>query len=49
MESMLQLANAIYPLIDEAEPLEAILNQYKTDFEETRLLNMMRSKIRIAE
>ncbi len=42
--NLLQLANAIYPLIDEAEPLEAILNQYKTDFEE-KLLNMMRSKL----
>ncbi|MGC1204204.1 MAG: YdiU family protein [Flavobacteriaceae bacterium] len=42
--NLLQLANAIYPLIEEAEPLEAILNQYKTGFEE-KLLNMMRSKL----
>ena len=42
--NLLQLANAIYPLIDEAEPLETILNQYKIDFEE-KLLNMMRSKL----
>jgi uncharacterized protein YdiU (UPF0061 family) len=42
--NLLQLANAIYPLVDEAEPFEAILNQYKTDFEE-KLLNMMRSKL----
>lgn len=42
--NLLQLANAIYPLINEAEPLEAVLNQYKIDFE-THLLNMMRSKL----
>ena len=42
--NLLQLANAMYPLIEDAEPLEAVLNQYKTDFE-TRLLNMMRSKL----
>lgn len=42
--NLLQLANAIYPLIEAAEPLEAILNQYKTDFEKGSL-KMMRSKI----
>ncbi len=42
--NLLQLANAIYPLVEEAEPFEAILNQYKTDFED-KLLNMMRSKL----
>ena len=42
--NLLHLANAMYPLIEDAEPLEAVLNQYKTDFE-TRLLNMMRSKL----
>jgi len=42
--NLLQLANAMYPLIEDAEPLEAVLNQYKADFE-TRLLNMMRSKL----
>lgn len=42
--NLLQLANAIYPLIEEAEPLEAILNQYKVDFE-SGSLDMMRSKI----
>ena len=42
--NLLQLANAIYPLVEDAEPFETILNQYKTDFE-TRLLNMMRSKL----
>ncbi|MEW4923808.1 protein adenylyltransferase SelO [Algibacter sp. 2305UL17-15] len=42
--NLLQLANAIYPLVEDAEPLEAILNQYKTDFDK-KLLNMMRSKL----
>lgn len=42
--NLLQLANALYPLIEEAEPLEAILNQYKIDFE-SRSLKMMRSKL----
>ena len=42
--NLLQLANALYPLIEEAAPLEAILNQYKIDFE-TRRLDMMRSKL----
>ncbi|WP_339893523.1 YdiU family protein [uncultured Algibacter sp.] len=42
--NLLQLANAIYPLIEEAEPLETILNQYKTDIEKGSL-NMMRSKL----
>jgi uncharacterized protein YdiU (UPF0061 family) len=42
--NLIQLANALYPLIEEAEPLEAILNQYKTDFEKESL-KMMRSKL----
>jgi len=42
--NLLQLANAIYPLVEDAEPFETILNQYKTDFE-MRLLNMMRTKL----
>ena len=42
--NLLQLANAIYPLIEDAETLEAILNQYKSDFD-NGLLNMMRSKL----
>ncbi|GAL90484.1 protein adenylyltransferase SelO [Jejuia pallidilutea] len=42
--NLLQLANALYPLIEEAAPLETILNKYKTDFE-SGSLNMMRSKI----
>ncbi len=42
--NLLQLANALYPLIEEAEPLETILNEYKLDFEKGSL-NMMRSKL----
>jgi len=42
--NLLQLANAIYPLIEDAEPLENILNQYKTDFDK-KSLSMMRSKL----
>ncbi len=42
--NLLQLANALYALVDEAEPFETILNQYQKDFEEA-FLNMMRSKL----
>ena len=42
--NLLQLANALYPLVEEAEPFEAILNQYQTDFE-NKSLQMMRSKL----
>ncbi|WP_250433184.1 protein adenylyltransferase SelO [Hanstruepera flava] len=42
--NLYQLANALYPLIEEAEPLETILNAYKTDFE-IKSLVMMRSKL----
>ncbi|EIJ38206.1 hypothetical protein JoomaDRAFT_1187 [Galbibacter orientalis DSM 19592] len=42
--NLYQLANAIYPLIDEVEGLEKILNDYKVDFEE-KSLEMMRSKL----
>ncbi|MEC3906778.1 YdiU family protein [Tamlana sp. 2201CG12-4] len=42
--NLFQLANAIYPLIEDAPALEAILNQYKTDFD-TRSLSMMCSKL----
>lgn len=42
--NLLQLANALYPLVEEAEPFETILNQYQEDFE-TKSLQMMRSKI----
>ncbi|MFG6685714.1 YdiU family protein [Mariniflexile sp. HNIBRBA6329] len=42
--NLYKLANALYPLIEEAELLEAILDQYKADFE-TKSLAMMRSKL----
>jgi len=42
--NLYQLANALYPIIEEVEPLEAILNQYKVDFEK-QSLHMMKSKL----
>ncbi len=42
--NLLQLANALFPLVEEAKPFEAILHQYQTDFEQ-KFLDMMRSKI----
>lgn len=42
--NLYQLANALYPLIEEAEPLETILNAYKTDFD-IESLDMMRFKL----
>lgn len=42
--NLYQLANALYPLIEDAAPLEAILNQYKVDFER-KSLQMMKSKL----
>ena len=42
--NLYQLANALYPLVEEAEPFEIILERYKTDFE-IKSLQMMRSKL----
>jgi len=42
--NLYQLANAIYPIIEEVEPLETILDQYKNDFEQ-QSLQMMKSKL----
>ena len=42
--NLFQLANAIYPLIDEAEPLETILEAYHANLE-VEYLKMMRSKL----
>ena len=42
--NLLQLANALYPLVEEAEPFEKVLNQYQTEFER-KSLQMMRSKL----
>lgn len=45
--NLAQLANALYPLIDEAEPLEKILDQFKEQYL-SDYLDMMRSKIGLA-
>jgi uncharacterized protein YdiU (UPF0061 family) len=42
--NLYQLANALYPIIEEVAPLNAILEQYKIDFE-TKSLQMMKSKL----
>ena len=42
--NLYQLANALYPLIEEAKPLEAILNAYSSDFDK-EYLNMMQNKL----
>ncbi|WP_435412431.1 protein adenylyltransferase SelO [Psychroserpens mesophilus] len=42
--NLYQLANALYPLIEETQPLEDILETYKTDFE-SKSLQMMKCKI----
>ncbi|WP_378187828.1 YdiU family protein [Aquimarina sp. W85] len=46
--NLYKLANALYPLIQEVEPLEAILKQYDLDFEKN-YLSMMKSKIGLSE
>ncbi|MFV8325576.1 protein adenylyltransferase SelO [Flavobacterium sp. ZS1P14] len=42
--NLYQLANALYPLIQDAKPLEAILNAFSVDYEK-EYLNMMRNKL----
>jgi len=42
--NLLQLANALFPLIEAADPLETILQEFQTDYEK-KSLDMMRSKI----
>lgn len=42
--NLVKLANALYPLIEDAKPLEAILDQYQLDFEKG-FIGMMRSKL----
>ncbi|MGY8911044.1 MAG: protein adenylyltransferase SelO, partial [Flavobacteriales bacterium] len=42
--NLYQLANALYPIIEDVEPLEAVLNQYKVDFE-AQSFAMMKSKL----
>ena len=42
--NLLQLANALYPLVDDAAPLEAALQRFATDYEQQRL-EMMAAKL----
>ena len=42
--NLYQLANALYPIIEDVTPLETILKQYTTDFEQQSLI-MMKSKL----
>lgn len=42
--NLLQLANALYALVEETDPFEAILKEYKENFE-VKSLQMMRSKL----
>ena len=44
--NLFQLANAIYPLIDEAEPLQNIITSYNRTYQ-GKWLNMMRNKLGI--
>jgi uncharacterized protein YdiU (UPF0061 family) len=42
--NLYQLANSLYPLIEEAAPLESILNSFQTDYE-ADYASMMRNKL----
>ncbi|MGA9639001.1 protein adenylyltransferase SelO family protein, partial [Flavobacterium sp.] len=42
--NLYQLANTLYPLIEEAQGLEAILNDFRADYD-VKYIQMMRSKI----
>ncbi|MFV5695694.1 protein adenylyltransferase SelO [Flavobacterium sp. LB3P122] len=42
--NLYQLANALYPLIQDAKPLETILDAFSTDYEK-EYLNMMQNKL----
>jgi len=42
--NLLKLANALYPLIEDAEPLEAVLNEYKTLYA-VKYIDMMKAKL----
>jgi len=46
--NLFQLANAIYPLIEESLPLEQILSQYSNDFQQ-QWAQMMASKLGMAQ
>jgi uncharacterized protein YdiU (UPF0061 family) len=42
--NLYQLANALFPLINDAKPLESILNAFSSDYQK-EYLNMMRNKL----
>jgi len=44
MWNLYQLANALFPLVEESEPFEAILEEYKENYH-TKSLVMMKSKL----
>lgn len=44
--NLYQLANALYPLVNEAKPFEDILNSFQTDYE-AKYLEMMKRKLGI--
>ena len=46
--NLYQLANALYPLVEEAKPLEAILDKYKED-SAVKFSQMMKSKLGLEE
>ncbi|PKF56670.1 YdiU family protein [Alteromonadales bacterium alter-6D02] len=46
--NLFQLANAIYPLVDEAEPLEALLAEFATDYQQ-QWTHMMASKLGLVQ
>ncbi|WP_246073337.1 protein adenylyltransferase SelO [Formosa sediminum] len=46
--NLYQLANALFPLIEDVESLQAVLDDYKTNFE-SQSLQMMRSKLGLFE
>jgi uncharacterized protein YdiU (UPF0061 family) len=46
--NLLKLANALFPLVEEAAPLEKILEEYKAEFD-TKYTDMMCSKLGLAQ
>ncbi|WP_298421240.1 protein adenylyltransferase SelO [uncultured Kordia sp.] len=46
--NLVQLANALYPLIEEAKPLEDVLESYQTNFDK-KYVEMMSQKLGLAE
>lgn len=46
--NLYQLANALYPLIEDVEPLQEVLDQYQTNFD-VQSLEMMRNKLGLSK